>query len=643
MTTGEEGGLIDSGASHPLRPLKPGENIKDYPRVGVSLADGRRIQLHMTPGNVMISPEAETEPIVPLGDLVEKLGCVFLWKEGGMVIQHPVRGRLQAKNCNGCPQITRALALDLITEIEDFNQGLPKGRTMEDEFVWMQKLVESHPVLSQLPVHVKERLAVSPGKWEDFPLNKRWRRSMQRQGFVVHMYAGEREGHTLEKAWKEVGMDEKLLVELDVKRGSGHDLLPDDGVYSCLIRAALEGKLLGTLGGPNCRTRSVLRRIPKPGAPRPVRAWGGEEYGLEDVTDQEREQVREDDVLLWRQVFLHMVAVYSRRARGLDDQLAFILEQPSTPKKYKPEVVSFWDQWEWKEIKEEFKLDEVHFKQNAMGGEVCKPTTMGTSLELNPDEFQQKPPTTPGKVESSKDLARWPPGVMRMLATALKTQVFKKNYLAKMTWEEHVQYGHVPYRKDCKVCQETMQSHEQHRRARHIQGGVLSLDVAGPMKPAYDMGGGQARWFLAGAFVWRVPKDSQKMKQPEDEELEGGEPQVELNEDQVQGEEIEDEPQGPVFGPEPLGAPGDVDDETEVRVFRLAIPMVTKTSREVTAKAMEMVMKLKADGYHVHRVHSDRGHEFSGAFQKWANSHGLIISKTSGDDSARKWTCRSGR
>ena len=128
---------------------------------------------------------------------------------------------------------------------------------------------------------------------------------------------------------------------------------------------------------------------------------------------------------------------------------------------YKPEVVSFWDQWEWQAIKREFNLNEVHFTQKSLGGEATKPTTLGTSLELSPEDFQVKGAPLPGGVRSSKDLARWPPGLMRMLACAIKEQTFQsKVQLAPMSWDDHIRFGHVPYRKDCKTCQETLQQQE---------------------------------------------------------------------------------------------------------------------------------------------------------------------------------------
>ena len=68
-----------------------------------------------------------------------------------------------------------------------------------------------------------------------------------------------------------------------------------------------------------------------------------------------------------------MIATYARRARGHDHPLAFVLEQPSSPREYKPEVVSFWDQWEWHEIKKEFELKETHFTQRAWVGKPRNP------------------------------------------------------------------------------------------------------------------------------------------------------------------------------------------------------------------------------------------------------------------------------
>ncbi len=148
---------------------------------------------------------------------------------------------------------------------------------------WIQQLVETHPVLKSLPESVRKRLFVSPGEWGDLPANKRMRKKMRREGFAVHLYAGPDHGFTLKKAWEQIYGQQHQLLEVDIERGPQHDMLLDKGVYSGLMRAAMEGKILAVVGGPNFRTRSVLHHRPipsNPSAPRPVRRWGGEEYGI---------------------------------------------------------------------------------------------------------------------------------------------------------------------------------------------------------------------------------------------------------------------------------------------------------------------------------------------------------------------------
>jgi len=60
-----------------------------------------------------------------------------------------------------------------------------------------------------------------------------------------------------------------------------------------------------------------------------------------------------------------------------------------------------------------------------------------------------------------------------------------------------------------------LQQCHPHRKVPYPVGGVLSLDVAGPLVPAKDIGGLYARWMLVGTLTWAVPAESDKMKDPE--------------------------------------------------------------------------------------------------------------------------------
>ena len=674
MTTAGEEGLIDSGATHPLRPLIEGEDTSRYREVEVTLANGEVKRMPMSPGFAMVSDQKNIEPIVPMGLLADLLGCKVIWKSEGLEVLHPKRGQLPVRAVDGCPQIPKTLALGLIEEMEMKLKGV--GATKEEfekEAGWIKQLLETHPVLKELPEEVKSRLFVSPGEWGDLPANKRTRKKMRREGFAVHLYAGPDRGFTLKKAWEQVYGKPHQLLEVDKERGSSHDMLLDKGVYSGLMRAAMEGKLLAVVGGPNCRTRSILRHRPipeNPQAPRPVRRWGGEEHGIVDITPEEKKSVVEDDILLWRMVVLYMVAEYTRKARMIPYQTHFGMEQPASPKEQAPEVVSFWDTTQWNQLKKEFGWKEVHFDQGRMGGLSTKRTTMGGSLDLNVEDFMTGCPRFE-KVKNSKDLSRWAPGLMSTVSRALMEQVFNQPVMKQkaLTWEEHIAFGHVPYRRDCRVCQEALQQCAPHRKVKEVIGGVLSVDTAGPLIPAYDMGGKQARWMLVGVLAWRVPKDTKRMKREEDQEAPEDAPRIDAGHQQEskenhqlqdgqhergeedllnvalgnaedaprddvqeghnsQDEEVEEEQDKVEDGlPAEQGL-----EETELRCFRLCLPMITKTSREVTATVMEFVLRLRTDGYHVGRIHSDRGHEFSGEFVRWARTRGIHLTKTPGDD-----------
>ena len=76
------------------------------------------------------------------------------WKHGDLKILHPRRGLLPVQNQKGCPQLPRALALDLIEETI-------RSLKFEKEQKWMQELIQSHPVLRELPKRIKDRQSIA--------------------------------------------------------------------------------------------------------------------------------------------------------------------------------------------------------------------------------------------------------------------------------------------------------------------------------------------------------------------------------------------------------------------------------------------------------------------------------------------------
>lgn len=114
MKQGGQTGLLDSGATHPLRPAKQGENVALYDKVEVALADGQTTWLPISPGGCMITEDQGIEPILPMGFITKELGCSVRWTQGHLEVEHPARGLLAVEEKDGCPQIARKEALELI-------------------------------------------------------------------------------------------------------------------------------------------------------------------------------------------------------------------------------------------------------------------------------------------------------------------------------------------------------------------------------------------------------------------------------------------------------------------------------------------------------------------------------------------------
>ena len=90
-----------------------------------------------------------------------------------------------------------------------------------------------------------------------------WGKRLKAAGpIILHLYAGEKNGFTLHKAMEEYGLGSRTL-EVDLKRGEEHDMASmDSKAYKGMLRLAMDGHLAAIVGGPNCRSRSVLRHYP---------------------------------------------------------------------------------------------------------------------------------------------------------------------------------------------------------------------------------------------------------------------------------------------------------------------------------------------------------------------------------------------
>ena len=451
----EEMGLLDSGATHCLRPPLHREDVTPYVKVKINLAGGQHAELRMSPGKVIIGEEG-VEPIVPLGHLVSKLGCSLQWTQDELVVVHPVRGQIHTILKDGCPMISKKLAMKLIQEIEEKQEGSIRSlREEEDPMMkWMQRLVEEHPVFQSLPVDVKSMLVVKP-RVHNICGNRRRRKLWKREGGVtVYLYSGEKTGYTYERAAKELGGDQRKVVQVDIKNGNKWDMV-EGHVYEELLSMAIDGQVSSILTSPNCRTRSRLRHVEIPGMslPGPARSWEKGEWGIPGGSEIEKKKCWEDDVMMFRSWMLFLVAQECRKAEGKIERVNFLLEHPSPPEDM-PEVVSIWRTSAWKRLKDLCNLRECEVDQGDLGSGCTKPTTLGTNLLL---EFPKvagavkKRRQIAGKtkeqlIKESQTLARWTP----ILTSCIAEAILKNSGIEVKirSWRTHIRQNHHPFRKE---------------------------------------------------------------------------------------------------------------------------------------------------------------------------------------------------
>ena len=81
--------LIDSGATQFLRQPRDGAEMASATRVSVTLANDEKRDLLQAESGAILSTSAETQPILPMAELVSA-GCEISWKKGNFKVVHPV-------------------------------------------------------------------------------------------------------------------------------------------------------------------------------------------------------------------------------------------------------------------------------------------------------------------------------------------------------------------------------------------------------------------------------------------------------------------------------------------------------------------------------------------------------------------------
>ena len=370
------------------------------------------------------------------------------------------------------------------------------------------------------------------------------------------------------------------------------------------------------------------------------------------------------------------------------------MEQPASPEEH-PDCCSFWRTIEWRIMKQVCGLAEISFMQGDWGGIARKPTTVATTLDLELPDPRRRGGTArkQGPEVDSKALARWAPGMMRSVAKSLVREVQDRTVMiSKLSWEEHLKNGHVPFRRDCGICQRASARARPHRRVDFPESFVLSLDTAGPFKEGKDVDNQKKKYLLVGAYTWPVLKESpEDLHDPNSLLFEGdvavdahmGDEDFEYapslagddpGEDDGEGDEdhevpdhfvdemLKESPEMEVMDiqpvikdklelpeaaiqeeqPKPPDDPGPPLPEEEgfmkrgdykTRTIMQCIPMKSKGAHDVLVAVQELFLRFQRYGYPIYRIHTDSGKEFSNKrFRDWCMNRGLVYTKSCPDE-----------
>ncbi|CAE7765938.1 RE2 [Symbiodinium sp. CCMP2592] len=339
-------GLLDSGASHPLRSLRPGEPLPTK-RVTVALALGKK-EMMLTDGGTLVTSE-RVDPLVPIGKASELVGLQVRWRKGKCTATHPILGPLEVETVNGCPCIAEAVALRIIDEMEQKGvahmlqsvralQGCPSADTEhsvreclhgamrsgnQDDFIqacwrwlrWYYPDVPESMLVDLLP---------ASGVGELLYNRHKRRRLKKTRRVIVHLHSGGPRLH-LPSSCGEV-------LEVDFRTD-----LHSSSVWTYILSLAIEGKVVAVVGGPPCETVAQFRGV-EDGGPPVLRGRCGEGRFWKDGLSYSSEELAKKDGLLFLKVlFLFETAVQARKALSLEQSSSvhagvfFALESPQDP------------------------------------------------------------------------------------------------------------------------------------------------------------------------------------------------------------------------------------------------------------------------------------------------------------------------
>ncbi|CAE7319100.1 GIP [Symbiodinium sp. CCMP2592] len=337
--------------------------------VSVKLAEGETTLLQTKSGTLLGDASAET--LVPLGQLVQILGCTVRWSKNRLIVNHPIHGRLKVQVRDYCPQMAEHEALRLISELEEkrlikmnntvkaLEMRVAQSEHVMEWFEYVQsyvttgKRVELLGALTKAPFLKDVSLDTIAMAAEDIPLrdvdgwkllksmsmpwSRRKRRSLHRSSdWNVHLFSGPSRPTSTTSTTSRLSVTEAsgVNVEVDILDSALMDVTRMDGVFKVLLWGAARGKIRTLIGGP------------------PRRSY---------LVDDDEKRAKEEPLVI-RMLVLAMVAMEGRRQHR-SDRLGFASEHPD-------KVVAQGNVWSsslWKGFSEVYGMEVVQSGRGSTG------------------------------------------------------------------------------------------------------------------------------------------------------------------------------------------------------------------------------------------------------------------------------------
>ena len=439
--TDERMALLDSGASHPFRQAVSELELQQAKDVSVELADGQKVDLLQTRTGTLLNDRAlDQSPIVPLGSLVQQLGCTVNWsRRQGLRVNHPVHGDIAVRMRGNCPMIDELEALKLISEIEEKNlaqlreataKGLwrqlsPTGSTWESNLDSYVATGERSQALSALmdpafplmmstatdrfsfvgPTNLDLSDEAGTNYLKALPVNRKTRRRLHQTRWIVHLYDGKNQ--TTATYLRQLESETTTVLEIDLQRSKILNMKGWNNVIRALLWAACRGQVEGVIGGPHRDDQDELKK---------------------------------------KLMYLWMVAEQGAKKDGLRKPFLFM---------ELPENHSWWAAEPWRKLKDEFQLFNVKVGQGDDKG-FYGATNMCFSGNKPPSNRSPSQWTEALVSEIKEAVEQWfkHPDQLRMaqLLCAMNGSLGEMSEAELKKWTKHVRNGHVPFDKRCRTC-----------------------------------------------------------------------------------------------------------------------------------------------------------------------------------------------